>query len=81
MDISDYFVDPSPDGNEWIKRKIMSIKWELRQTIEEIEYLAEQYQTKTKYNKPKEEISQIKIELRENIERANDLASQIRDFT
>ena len=81
MDISDYFVDPNPDRNEWIKRKIMATKWELRRTIEELEFLAEQYQINVKYKKSDKEIMELKMKLKETIEHVNDLANQIKSFS
>jgi len=30
MDIPDYLANSSPDGKEWIKRKILTSRWELR---------------------------------------------------
>ena len=49
MDIGDYFVSPNADGKEWIKQ-IMALKWELRRSIDEIEFLEEKYQMKKKYD-------------------------------
>ncbi len=43
MDIPDYLSNSSPDGKEWIKRKILTSRWELRRTIEEMEFFAEKY--------------------------------------
>ncbi len=81
MDISDYFVDPNPDGKEWIKRKIMIAKWDLRRLIEELEYVAEQYQVKKKYNENSEELEKLKLELKVLLEKTYDLAVQIRGFS
>ena len=53
MDVPDYFTDPNPDGKEWIKRKILASKQELRRTIEEVKYVAEKYQRKKKYGATK----------------------------
>ena len=81
MDISDYFVDPNPDGKEWIKRKIMNSKWELRRVVEEVEFVAEQYQLNIKYNKNPKESGKLKLELKELLEKTHDLATQIRDLS
>ncbi len=81
MDISDYFVDPNPDRKEWIKRKIMIAKWDLRRLIEELEYVAEQYQVKKKYNENSEELEKLKLELKVLLEKTYDLAVQIRGFS
>ncbi len=81
MDISDYFVDPNPDGKEWIKRKIMNSKWELRRLIEEVEFVAEKYQLNKKYNKNPKETEELKSELKELLKKTHDLAVQIRDLS
>ena len=81
MDIPDYLADPSPDRQEWIKRKILATKWELRRTIEEVEFVAEQYQMKNKYNGTKEELSELRSKLKNLLNQSYELASQIRDLT
>ena len=81
MDIPDYLTDPNPDKQEWIIRKILSIKWELRRTIEEVEYLAEQYQMKKKYNGTQEELEDLYNQLKDSFDKAYELAVQIRNFT
>jgi len=40
MDIPGYLANSSPDGKEWIKRKILTSRWELLRTIEEMEFFA-----------------------------------------
>lgn len=81
MDISEYFTNPNPDGNEWIKRKILTIKWDLRRTIEEVEFFAEQYQLKKKYKSDDKTLEKIEKDLKTSLEKAHDLAIQIRDFS
>ena len=81
MDIPDYFTDSSPDRNEWIKRKILASKWELRRTVEEIEFVAEKYQMKKKYDSSNEELKKIENELKELLNKAESLALEIRDFS
>ena len=81
MDIGDYFVSPNTDGKEWIKHKVMGLKWELRRSIEEVEYLAEKYQMKKKYDAPEEELSKIYSELRGALEKSRELAFEIRNFS
>ncbi len=80
-DISDYLATPEPDGKEWIKRKVLGMRWELRRTIEQVEYLAEQYQLKKKYSPDEKEIKKIETELRESLQKAHDIAVQIGEFT
>lgn len=80
-DISDYLATPEPDGNEWIKRKVLGLRWELRREIEQVEYLAEQYQLKKKYASDDQEITKIETELREALQKTQDIAIQIREFT
>lgn len=81
MDISDYFTNPNPDGNEWIKRKILAIKWDLRRAIEEVEFFAEQYQLKKKYESDDKILEKIENDLKSALEKAYELAIQIRDFS
>ena len=81
MDIPDYLSDPNPDGNEWIKRKVMSVKWQLRRTIEEVEFTAEQYQMKVKYGKKPQELAELESKLRRLFEESRQLAGQIRDMS
>lgn len=81
MDIGDYFVSPNADGKEWIKHKIMALKWELRRSIEEVEFLAEKYQMKKKYDASEEELSKIYSELRQALEKSRELAFEIRNFS
>ena len=81
MDIPDYLADPSPDGQEWIKRKSLASKWELRRTIEEVEFVAEQYQMKKKYDGNSQELAKLKEELKSLLEKSRGLAIQIRDFS
>ena len=40
----DCLTNSSPDGKEWVKRKILTTRWDLRRTIEEIEFFAKKYQ-------------------------------------
>ena len=81
MDIPDYLSDPNPDGNEWIKRKVMSVKWQLRRTIEELEFTADQYQMKAKYGKKPQELAELESKLRRLFEESRQLAVQIRDMS
>ena len=81
MDVPDYLADPSPDGQEWIKRKSLSARWDLRRAIEEVEYVAEQYQMKKKYNGNIQELAKLKEKLKNLLEQSRDLAIQIRDFS
>jgi len=81
MDIPDYFVDPNADGKEWIKRKILSSKWELRRTVEELEFVAEQYQMKKKYNGSAEELEKFAADLKRLLKESYDLAVQIRSLS
>ena len=81
MDIPDYLANPSPDRQEWIKRKSLSARWELRRTIEEVEYVAEQYQMKKKYNGDVQDLAKLKEKLKKLLEKSRDLAIQIRDFS
>lgn len=81
MDIPDYLTDPNPDKQEWIKRHILTKKWELRRVVEELEYVAEQYQMKKKYQGSKKDLDGLKSELRALLQRAYDLAIEIRDLT
>lgn len=81
MDIPDYFVDPNADGKEWIKRKILSSKWELRRTVEELEFVAEQYQMKKKYNGSAEELEKLASDLKRLLKESYDLAVQIRNLS
>ena len=64
MDIPDYLADPSPDRKEWIKRKVLAARWELRRTIEEVEFVAEQYQMKKKYNGSTAELAELESKLK-----------------
>jgi len=80
MDIPDYLIDPNPDRQEWILRKIMSLRWELRRAIEEMEYLAEQYQMKKKYKRDSKQLEELNEELENSIIQSIDLATQIRNF-
>ena len=80
MDIPDYFMDPNLDRDEWILRKIMSLRWELRRATEEMEYLAEQYQMEKKYKGDSNQLVKIKEDLKNSIIQSIDLATQIRDF-
>ncbi len=81
MDIPDYVTDSNPDKKEWIKRHILAKKWELRRAIEEVEYVAEQYQMKKKYDGSKKELDELKSELKTLLQRSYDLAMEIRDFS
>ena len=81
MDIPDYFLDPNPDKEEWIKRKVLAIKWELRRTIEEVEFVASQYQMKKKYDGNEIELKNLEVELKKLLTKSYELAVQIRDFT
>lgn len=81
MDIPDYFTDPNTDGADWIKQKILSIKWELRRTIEEVEFVAEQYQMKKRYGTSKEELKKLEFELKELLEKSYNLALEIRKLS
>lgn len=81
MDIPDYFTDPNADGKEWIKQKIMATKWELRRAIEEVEYVAEQYQMKKKYGATKEELEKLGHELKELLTKSQNLALEIRKLS
>lgn len=81
MDIPDYFADPSPDRKEWIKRNVLAAKWELRRTIEEVEYYADQYQTKKKYGAESQVLLEIETKLRSLFEQSHLLAAQIRDMS
>ena len=81
MDIPDYLTNPSPDGQEWIKRKSLSARWELRRTIEEVEFVAEQYQMKKKYDGDTQEIARLKEQLKNLLEKSRDLAIQIRNLS
>lgn len=81
MNISEYFTNPNPDGNEWIKREILTIKWDLRRTIEEVEFFAEQYQLKKKYESDDKTLEKIERDLKTSLEKAYDLAIQIRGFS
>ena len=81
MDIPDYLADPSPDGREWIKRRMLAAKWELRRTIEELEFVAQEYQMKKKYEGTPEELDNLKIKLKVLFRESKDLAEQIRDLS
>ena len=81
MDIPDYLADASPDGKEWIKRKILMSRWELRRTIEEVEFFAEQYQMKKKYGGEPQELSEIERKLRNLFEQSHQIAVQLRDMS
>ena len=80
VDIPDYIVDPSPDGKEWIKRKALAARWELRRVIEEAEFIAEQYQMKEKYGGNGEDLAKLESELKRLLEQSQELAIQIRDL-
>lgn len=80
-DISDYLATPEPDGNEWIKRKVLGLRWELRRAIEQAEYVAEQYQLTKKYSPYNQETQRLETELRESLQKARDIAVQISEFT
>ena len=79
MDIPDYLANSSPDRKEWIKRKNLSLKWELRRIIEEAEFFAEQYQMKKKYEHEPAELEEIEKKLKNLFEQSHQLAEQIRD--
>jgi len=79
MDIPDYLANSSPDGKEWIKRKILASRWELRRTIEEMEFFAEKYQMKKKYGDKLQELPEIETKLQNLIEQSHQLAEQLRD--
>ena len=79
MDIPDYLADSNPDRKEWIKRKNLTSRWELRRIIEELEFFAEQYQMKKKYGSEVEELEEIKKKLKNLFEKAHQLSAQIRD--
>ena len=81
MDVPDYFTDPNPDGKEWIKRKILASKWELRRTIEEVEFVAEKYQMKKKYGATDDELKKLSDELKELLVKSQNLALEIREFS
>ncbi len=81
MYIPDYLSDPNPDGNEWIKRKILVSKWELRRAIEEVEFFAKKYQMKKKYGDELQELPEIEKKLRNLFEKSRQLAVQIRDMS
>ena len=81
MDIPDYLTNPNPDRKEWIKRKIMSSKWELRRTIEEVEFVAEKYQMKKKYGASNDELEKLSKELKELLTKSQNLALEIREFS
>ena len=80
MDIADYLVNPSPDGKEWLKRKVLATKWELRRTIEELEFIAKQYQLKKKYDAKEDELAKLEENLMELLELSQALAVQIRNL-
>ena len=81
MDIPDYFTDPNTDGADWIKQKILSIKWELRRTIEEVEFVAEQYQMKKRYGATTEELKKLELELKDLLEKSQNMALEIRKLS
>jgi hypothetical protein len=81
MDIPDYLLDPNPDGKEWIKRKVLTSRWELRRTIEEVEFFAKKYQMKKKYGDELQELPEIERSLKNLFERSRQLAVQIRDMS
>ena len=81
MDIPDYLADSSPDGSEWIKRKALTSRWELRRIIEEVEFFAEQYQMKKKYGDEPQELPEIERKLRSLFEQSRQLAVQLRDMS
>ena len=81
MDIPDYFTDPNPDGKEWIKRKILASKWELRRTIEEVEFIAEKYQMEKKYGASYDKLDKLSEELKSLLMKSQDLALEIRDLS
>ncbi len=59
MDIPDYLANSSPDGKEWIKREILTSRWELRRIIEEMEFFAEKHQMMKKYGDEFQELPEI----------------------
>lgn len=79
MDIPDYLADSSPDRNEWMKRKNLMLRWELRRIIEEMEFFAEQYQMKKKYDNEVQELPKLEMKLKNLIEQSHQLAVQLRD--
>ena len=81
LDIPNYLADPNPDGKEWIKRKVLALKWEIRRTIEEVEFLAEKYQMKKKYGDEHQELPEIEKKLRNLFEQSHQLAVQLRDMS
>lgn len=81
MDIPDYLADQNPDGKEWIKRKVLASRWELRRVIEEGEFFAEQYQMKKKYGDELQELPEIETKLRSLFEQSRQLAEQLRDMS
>lgn len=81
MDIPDYLADSSPDRSEWIKRKALTSRWELRRAIEKVEFFAEQYQMKKKYGDELQELPEIERKLRSLFEQSRQLAEQIRDMS
>ena len=81
MDIQDYLADSSPDGKEWIKRKVLTSSWELRRTIEEVEFFAEKYQMKKKYGDEHQELPETERKLRSLFEQSHQLAVQLRDMS
>ena len=81
MDIPDYLTNPNPDRKEWIKRKILASKWELRRTIEEVEFVAEQYQMKKKYGATSDELEKLSSQLKELLTKSQNLALEIREFS
>ena len=81
MDIPDYFTEPNPDKKEWIKRKVLASRWELRRTIEEVEFFAEKYQMKKKYGDELQELPEIEKKLRSLFEQSHQLAAQLRDMS
>ncbi len=81
LDIPDYLADSSPDRKEWIKRKVLTHKWELRRVIEEVEFFAEQYQMKKKYGDEHQELPEIEKKLRNLFEQSHQLAVQLRDMS
>ena len=81
MDIPDYLTNPNPDKKEWIKRKVLASKWELRRTIEEVEFVAEKYQMKKKYGAPNYELEKLSNQLKELLIKSQSLALEIREFS
>ena len=81
MDIPDYLTNPNPDRKEWIKRKILASKWELRRTIEEVEFVAEQYQMKKKYGATSDELEELSSQLKGLLTKSQNLALEIREFS